>query len=89
MAGPCRAGDVLGLADGEVVVVGAVLGTVAAELLERMLSGGGELVTLVLGGGDAGLGEELGRQVAHDHPGVEVAVHTVPHPDVPLLVGVE
>jgi fatty acid kinase len=89
MAGPCRAGDVLGLVDGDVVVVGAVLGTVAAELLERMLSGGGELVTLVLGGGDAALGEELGRQVAHDHPGVEVTVHTVPHPDVPLLVGVE
>lgn len=89
MAGPCRAGDVLGLVDGDVVVVGAVLGAVAAELLERMLSGGGELVTLVLGRGDAALGEELGRQVAHDHPGVEVAVHAVPHPDVPLLVGVE
>lgn len=89
MAGPCRAGDVLGLVDGDVVVVGAALGPVAAELLERMLSGGGELVTLVLGGTEAALGDALGRQIARDHPGVEVTVHTVPHPDVPLLVGVE
>jgi dihydroxyacetone kinase-like predicted kinase len=89
MAGPCRAGDVLGLVDGEVVVVGGELARVAAELLERMLSGGGELVTLVLGAPEAALGEALERQVAHDHPGVEVAVHAVPHPDVPLLIGVE
>ncbi|HST67896.1 MAG TPA: DAK2 domain-containing protein [Mycobacteriales bacterium] len=89
MAGPCRAGDVLGLVDGDVVLIGAELAPVAAELLERMLSGGGELVTLVLGGAEAALGAALGRQVGHDHPGVEVTVHTVPHPDVPLLVGVE
>ncbi|HEY6745755.1 MAG TPA: DAK2 domain-containing protein [Mycobacteriales bacterium] len=89
MAGPCRAGDVLGLVDGEVVVVGTALGLVAGELLKRMLSGGGELVTLVLGGTEAALGDELSRRVAREHPGVEVTVHTVPHPDVPLLVGVE
>jgi dihydroxyacetone kinase-like predicted kinase len=89
MAGPCRAGDVLGLVDGEVVVVGGELARVAAELLERMLSGGGELVTLVLGAAETALGEALERQVAHDHPGVEVTLHAVPHPDVPLLIGVE
>ena len=50
MAGPCRAGDVLGLVDDEVVVIGGELPPVAAELLARMLSGGGELVTLVLAG---------------------------------------
>jgi hypothetical protein len=27
--------------------------------------------------------------VARDHPGVEVSVHGVPRPDVPLLIGVE
>jgi hypothetical protein len=46
-------------------------------------------VTLVLGGAEVALGDALERQVAHDHPGVEVTVHAVPHPDVPLLVGVE
>jgi dihydroxyacetone kinase-like predicted kinase len=89
MAGPCRAGDTLGLVDGDVVVVGGPVPAVAAELLDRMLSGGGELVTLVLGAADAALGAELGRRVGRDHPGVEVAVHPVPHPDVPLLIGVE
>jgi hypothetical protein len=87
MAGPCRAGDILGLVDDEVVVVGAELAPVAAELLTRMLSGGGELVTLV--GADAALATGLERQVARDHPGVEVSVHLVPRPDVPLLIGVE
>jgi dihydroxyacetone kinase-like predicted kinase len=89
MAGPCKAGDVLGLVDGEVVLVGADLPGVAAGLLERMLSGGGELVTLVLAAAETALAERLDRQVARDHPGVEVAVHGVPHPDVPLLIGVE
>ena len=54
-----------------------------------MLSGGGELVTLVLAAAEAALADRLERQVARDHPGVEVAVHGVPQPDVPLLIGVE
>ena len=89
MAGPCKAGDVLGLVDGEVVVIGGQLPAVAAELLERMLSGGGELVTLVLAAAESALGDRLERQVARDHPGVEVSVHGVRQPDVPLLIGVE
>jgi DAK2 domain fusion protein YloV len=89
MAGPCQAGDVLGLVDGEVVIVGGELPPVAGELLERMLSGGGELVTLVLAAAEAALAERLERQVARDHPGVEVSVHGVLSPDVPLLIGVE
>jgi dihydroxyacetone kinase-like predicted kinase len=89
MAGPCRAGDILGLVDGDVVVVGAEPAAVAAEVLDRMLSGGGELVTLLLGGSDTALGEALDRRVARAHPGVEVTVHAVPHADAPLLIGVE
>jgi dihydroxyacetone kinase-like predicted kinase len=68
MAGPCKAGDVLGLVDGEVVIVGGELALVAGELLERMLSGGGELVTLVLAAAETALAERLERQVARDHP---------------------
>ena len=77
MAGPCQAGDVLGLVDGEVVIVGGDLAQVAGELLERMLAGGGELVTLVLGGGRRPApGRAAGaRTWPGDHPGVEVSVH--------------
>jgi uncharacterized protein len=80
---------VLGLVDDEVVIIGAELAPVAGELLERMLSGGGELVTLVLAAAEVALADRLERQVARDHPGVEVSVHGVPRPDVPLLIGVE
>ncbi len=54
-----------------------------------MLAGGGELVTLVLAAAEATLADRLERQVARDHPGVEVAVHDGGQPDYPLLVGVE
>jgi uncharacterized protein len=91
MAGPCRAGDVLGLVDGDVAVIGSSPQAVAGELLARMLNGGGELVTLVLGAGaeEERMARALERQVAATHPGVEVAVHTVARPDVPVLIGVE
>jgi dihydroxyacetone kinase-like predicted kinase len=90
MAGPCRAGDVLGLAEDEVVLIGRSTADVAADLVDRMLSGGGELVTLLLGAGaEAGLGELLERRVAAGHPGVEVAVHAAGQPSAPLLIGVE
>ncbi len=48
-AGICQAGDVLGLVDGDVAVIGADVTEVAATVLDRMLAAGGELVTLVLG----------------------------------------
>lgn len=89
MAGPCRAGDVLGLAEGDVVVIGDAVGRVAGDLIDRMLSGGGELVTLLVGdGAPGGLAEELERRVAHDHPGVEVTAYAGGQPE-PLLIGVE
>jgi uncharacterized protein len=90
MAGPCRQGDVLGLADGDVVLIGSAVDGVARELLDRMLFLGGELVTLVLGSdADHGLGDTLRRHVAGTHPEVEVSVYDGRQPHYPLLLGVE
>jgi uncharacterized protein len=90
MAGPCRQGDVLGLADGDVVLIGAAVEEVAGELLDRMLFLGGELVTLVLGSdADPGLGRALARHVADTHPEIEVSVYDGRQPHYPLLIGVE
>jgi uncharacterized protein len=90
MAGPCRQGDVLGLADGDVVLIGASVDAVACELLDRMLFLGGELVTLVLGSdADPGLGATLKRHVVGTHPEVEVSVYDGRQPHYPLLIGVE
>ena len=54
MAGPCEPGDVLGAIGGDFVVVGHDLTEVAHDVLNRLLGGGGEMVTLVSGADDEG-----------------------------------
>jgi len=88
-AGPCRPGDVLGAIEGDFAVVGDDLFTVATEVLERLLGGGGELVTLVAGQDGAQLTERCARHLAEAHPTVDVVVYTGDQPRYPLLVGVE
>jgi dihydroxyacetone kinase-like predicted kinase len=89
MAGICQAGDVLGLVEGDVAVIGAELGQVAGQVLERMLSAGGELVTLVLGAdAPAGLAERLEAQVRQGHLGVDTVV-CEGRQGTPLFIGVE
>ena len=93
-AGRCAPGDVLGSAEGDVVVIGRDLAAVARDLLDRLLSAGGELVTLVVGGGDlpgrnAGLGDAVAAHLAAVHPTVEVDRHPGGPGALPLLIGVE
>ncbi|GIM95180.1 DAK2 domain-containing protein [Paractinoplanes toevensis] len=90
VAGPCRAGDLLGLVDGEVHVIGADLEDVSRRLLDRMLGGGGELATLVLGA-DApiSLEETLRGHVTQTWPFVELQCYAGGQPRYHLLVGVE
>jgi hypothetical protein len=55
-----------------------------------MLTGGGELVTVLLGGGVAdALGEELAAQLRRSHPEVDVVVHRGGRPGRPVELGVE
>lgn len=90
VAGPCRAGDVLALVEGEVHLIGADLAEIARALLDGMLGGGGELVTLVLGANAPdGLGEGLREHLAGRWPFVEVQHYVGGQPSYPLLVGVE
>ena len=90
MAGRCRAGDVLGLADGDVVLIGSSVSQVATELVDRMLSAGGELVTVILGARTgAELGRRLERHVASRYPAVEVRVYDGGQPHHPVILGVE
>jgi DAK2 domain fusion protein YloV len=90
VAGRCRPGDLLGLVDGEVNVIGDDLGEVCGRLLDRMLGGGGELVTLVLGAGaPAELETILTAHVAQTWPFVELQCYTGGQPRYHLLVGVE
>ena len=48
-AGTCRPGDVLGLVDGDIAVIGDDTVAVATAACERIISGGTELITVVVG----------------------------------------
>lgn len=89
MAGPCEPGDALGVIAGDFAVVGTDLETVADEVLERLLAGGGELVTIVSGEGGTELAGRVAARVEQRHPTVDVAVHDGGQPRYPLLVSVE
>ena len=88
--GPCDVGDVLGLVDGDIVVVGGDVASATRDILTRMLAIGGELVTLVLGA-DAGreLSEDLPEWLAERYPLTDVVVHDGGQPLWPIIMGVE
>ncbi|MFD7915487.1 DAK2 domain-containing protein [Streptomyces sp. NPDC059752] len=89
-AGICQAGDVLGLIDGDVAVIGSGLAETAEAVLDRMLGSGGELVTLVLGPDvpDA-VADRLEAYVQQGHLAVDTVTYRGGRYSAPLLVGVE
>jgi DAK2 domain fusion protein YloV len=89
-AGRCRAGDILGLLDDDVALIGDDVADVSRGLLDRLLIGGGELVTLITGvDAAAGLVAGLTDYLAVTRPVVEVVTYDGGQPLFPLLVGVE
>jgi DAK2 domain fusion protein YloV len=90
MAGVCRPGDILGVVEGDFVVIGTDLPAVAVDVVERMLSAGGELVTLVTGAdADATLADAVVAALRRSHPEVDTVVYDGGQPRYPLLMGVE
>jgi DAK2 domain fusion protein YloV len=90
MAGPCRAGDALGVVEGDFAVVGDDLAGAATEVIDRLLGGGGEMVTLVSGAdGDTALVETVVEHVREVRPDVETVVYDGGQQRYPLLIGVE
>jgi hypothetical protein len=89
-AGVCHPGDVLGIVDGDVAFLGTDVPAATREVLDRLLSAGGELVTLVVGAdAEPGLGESVAAALGHDRPELEVVVIDGGQPVYPVLVGVE
>jgi hypothetical protein len=90
MAGVCRPGDVLGLIEGDVVLIGGDVEEMARQLVDRMLAGGGELVTVVSGeDAPAGLVDRLSSYVEKTHPAAEAVGYEGGQPHYPVLLGVE
>jgi len=94
--GACAAGDVLGFADGEVVLIENgppgvdALDRAACGVVERMLGMGGELVTVLLGAqAPEELAGELTDYLRRQHPETEVVVYHGGQPDAVLILGVE
>jgi dihydroxyacetone kinase-like predicted kinase len=89
-AGACEAGDVLGLVDGDIVLVGSDVDETIRDLLSGMLAIGGELTTLVWGvDAPPGLREGVTRWIEERFPLVEVAEFDGGQPLWPLIIGVE
>jgi len=90
VAGLCRPGDVIALVEGEVHLIGPDLTGLCRDLLDRLLGGGGELVTLLLGAdAPAELAEALTEHLRTRWPFAEVQCFAGGQPHYPLIVGVE
>ncbi|MFH0519166.1 DAK2 domain-containing protein [Streptomyces sp. M41] len=90
MAGICQAGDVLGLVDGDVAVIGSDVTSTAEAVLDRMLAAGGELVTLVLGDeAPESIAEHLEARVRESYLAVDTVVYRGGRQGSLLLIGVE
>ncbi len=92
-AGPCGAGDGLGIVADEVLVVRQDVTTAARALLDLMLSVGGELVTVLLGNALAPTADDVGNalreHVRTHHLGTELVTYDTGHDGDALIVGVE
>ncbi len=90
MAGICQAGDILGLIEGDVAVIGEDVPSTARAVIDRMLAAGGELVTLVMGEDvpDA-LADALEEHVREGYLAVDTVVYRGGGQGTPLLIGVE
>ncbi|MGW0986087.1 DAK2 domain-containing protein [Streptomyces sp. NPDC002486] len=90
MAGICQAGDVLGLIDGDVAVIGSDVTVTAEAVLDRMLSAGGEMVTLVLGDDVPDtVAEHLEGRVREGYLAVDTVLYRGGRQGSLLLIGVE
>ncbi|MFG2634817.1 DAK2 domain-containing protein [Streptomyces sp. NPDC048362] len=88
-AGICQAGDVLGLIDGDVAVIGPDVTATAETVLDRMLRAGGELVTLVVGDEARAVADRLEARVRESYLAVDTVTYPGGHQGALLLIGVE
>jgi dihydroxyacetone kinase-like predicted kinase len=90
MAGVCRVGQILGHVENDVALIKDDQLSAVDAVLDRMLSAGGEMVTLVVGrGADPGLSDAVTEYLHDRHPVVDVVVYEGGQAEYPLLIGVE
>ncbi len=90
MAGTCRIGDALGVVDGDFALITEDLVAAATGVADRLLGGGGELMTVVRGANASpDLVDALVRHVRRNRKDVDVVVYDGGQERYPLLIGVE
>lgn len=90
MAGRCRIGDALGVVDGDFALITDDLQEAALQVVDRLLGGGGELLTIVTGrDADPALAVAVERHVRRRRKDVDVVVYDGGQDRYPLLIGVE
>ncbi|MFB6724466.1 DAK2 domain-containing protein [Kribbella sp. NPDC056345] len=90
MAGRCRVGDALGVVDGDFALITDDLTEAAIAVVDRLLGGGGELLTIVTGrDADPELAAAIERHVRRHRKDVDVVVYDGGQDRYPLLIGVE
>ncbi|MEU8269643.1 DAK2 domain-containing protein [Sphaerisporangium sp. NPDC049002] len=94
-AGMCRPGDVLGVIDGDVALIGTAaegvaVEDVAVEVASRMLSVSSELATLIVGStAGARLAPAVREHLDAVRPDIEVVTYEGGQGGYPLLIGIE
>ncbi len=88
--GAIKSGQVIGISDHEIEVVGDDIGAVAADLADLLLADGAETLTLLAGEefDDTAL-SELAHRIGAAHPDVEVETHRGEQPLYPVIMSAE
>ncbi|MCW2838856.1 MAG: Dak phosphatase [Aeromicrobium sp.] len=90
MAGPVGPGDVLGVVSGDFAVIGDDVLAVARQVIDRILSPAGEMVTVVLGeGADRRYEDAIGDYLRTTRPDVDLVVYDGGQENYPLFIAVE
>ncbi len=88
--GAIKSGQVIGISDHEIEVVGDDVSAVASDLADLLLAAGAETLTLLAGEefDDAAL-TELARRIGMAHPEVEIETHRGEQPLYPVIMSAE
>ena len=90
MVGPCREGDVLGLAEGDIIQIGSDVATTADALVDRLVGTGGELLTVVRGEElPVAQAQAIVDAAVRRHPGIDAVLIDGGQPLWPVIIGVE
>lgn len=90
MVGPCEAGDVLGVVGGDFAYIGRSAVDIANDVLDRIVSPGSEMVTLVVGhGAEEGLAQAVEAHIQQERPDIDTVVYQGGQENYPLFIAVE